>query len=309
MPDLIYHEGQRAIQEEANTVALAGHLAGWHGPISEFSGGADLFLFAHDDGGELRFTVLSGPAPMVEPVAEDTLRVRFPAGAHLPPAGKVGGLAVNLGQARRARVNGLLAHPGGGDAELRMDETFTLCRKYLAPSLSTATSPACGPSTRCAIALDDAWLLGLLARAETTFLASIGPSGMPDVAHRGGPPGFVTLDAAARTLAWPEFVGDGVFKSAGNVRALGRLTLLVLDTETGDGAELIGSGRYRNVRTQRSQRLEPLLQFRDQYPVQGEMTCHVDHALRLSAVVHPRQRIEKALKVTSQSTTSDQAPR
>ena len=221
----------------------------------------------------MRFTVLSGPPPMVEALGEDRMQVHFPAGAEPPPAGRVGGLAVNLSLARRARVNGTFVFGENRAAELRAEETFTLCRKYLAPSISKATAAMCGPAARCPVALDDDWLTALLARAETTFLASIGPSGMPDVAHRGGPAGFVTLDPTTRTLAWPEFVGDGVFKSAGNVRSLGRLTLLVIDIESGDGAEFIGRGEYRNVRTQRSERLEPLLQFRDQYPVQGEMTC------------------------------------
>jgi hypothetical protein len=308
MRDLSYHDGQRTIQQEAGTVTLADRLGAWHGPIAEFSAGADLFLFAHDDGGTLRFTVLSGPPPMVEAVAEDTLAVRFPAGADVPPSGKVGALAVNLGLARRARVNGTLTHGEGCASELRLEETFTLCRKYLAPSVTSAEAPACGPLERTEIAIEDPWLVEVLGRAETTFLASIGPSGMPDVAHRGGPPGFVTLDPATRTLAWPEFVGDGIFKSAGNVRSLGRLTLLALDIETGDGVEFIGKGAYRNVRTQGRERLEPLLQFADKYPLQGEMTCHVERALRLTAAVHPRQRIEKALKVTSQNTLREQSP-
>jgi Pyridoxamine 5'-phosphate oxidase len=308
MPPLKYHEGQRAVQDEANTRALADHLSEWVGPVAEFSMGADMFLMAHDDGTALRFTVLSGPAPMVEVAGPSRLRLLFPDGADLPPAGRIGGLAMNLSLARRARINGAIS--GGPDGiELEADETFTLCRKYMAPSLTTAETVTCGPTARTEVPLDDPWLTALLAQAETSFLASVTPAGAADVAHRGGPAGFITLDPTTRTLSWPEFVGDGVFKSAGNVRATGRMTLLVLDTETGDAAEIVGAGGYRNVRTQRSQRLEPLVQFRDHYPVQGEITCTVERALRLEGLFHPRNRIEKALKVTSQFTPDDQAPR
>jgi hypothetical protein len=82
----------------------------------------------------------------------------------------------------------------------------------------------------------------------------------------------------------------------------------VVDTDSGDAAELIGTGSYENLRTQRSQRLEPLVQFRDHYPIQGTIRCTLDGAIRLKRVMQPRRRIEKALKVTSRSTPDEQAP-
>jgi hypothetical protein len=308
MPPLKYHPGQVAVQVEANTQPLADHLAHWVGPVAEFATGADMFLFATAaEGGALHFTVLSGPAPLAEVAGPAALRMAFPGCGPRPAAGRVGGLAISLGLARRARINGELSDVGG-QPELQADETFTLCRKYMAPSLSAGCEPHAGPTASEPLELDDPYLSDLLSCAETSFLASVSPDGGPDVAHRGGPAGFLTLDPATRTLTWPEFVGDGVFKSAGNVRATGRLTLLVVDTGTGDGVELIGSGGYANVRTQRSARLDPLVQFRDHYPLQGTMTCTIERALRLRGLMHPRTRIEKALKVTSSSTVDDQAP-
>jgi hypothetical protein len=308
MPPLTYHHGQVAVQNEANTRPLADHLAHWVGPVAEFAHDADMFLLAAPaDDGALHFTALSGPAPLVEVAGPATLRMAFPGPGPRPAPGRVGGLAINLGLARRARINGSLAGRGGG-LELEADETFTLCRKYMAPSLSRGSEPHSGPTACEALEFDDPDLARLLARAETSFLASISPDGGPDVAHRGGPPGFLEFDGGTHTLTWPEFVGDGVFKSAGNVRATGRLTLLVVDIESGDGVELVGHGGYTNVRTQRSARLDPLVQFRDHYPLQGTMTCTIVRAVRLRGLMHPRARIEKALKVTSRSTVDDQAP-
>lgn len=307
---LIYHNGQLAVQEEAGTRVVAEKLASWVGPVGPFSLGADMFLLAlPDEGGAPRFTVLSGKPPLVEVVDDTALRLRFPKGAVPVPGGTVraGGLAINLAEARRARVNGIL-HVDSGEAALEAAETFTLCRKYMAPSLALAEPLHTGPAARTPVALDDPWLAGLLAHAETAFLASISPDGGPDVAHRGGPPGFITLDATTRRLTWPEYLGDGVFKSAGNVRATGTVTLLVLDLETGDGVELAGRCGYTNHVSDR-RRVAPLIQHKDPYPVQGIMTCAVDTATRLTAVVHPRRRIEKALKVTSRSTIQEQAPR
>lgn len=308
MPPLNYHSGQIAVQEEANTRPLADHLANWVGPVAEFATGSDMFLLAAPGEDEaLHFTVLSGPAPLVSVAGPAALRLEFPGSGPAPVPGRVGGLAINFALSRRARVNGEL-QACGRDIELHADETFTLCRKYLAPSLSLGSEVHSGPVAREEMALDDPYITRLLAGAETSFLASAAPDGAPDVAHRGGPAGFIELDAASRTLSWPEFVGDGVFKSAGNVRATGKVTLLVLDSESGDGAEFVGTGAYTNSRTQRSARLEPLVQFRDHYPLQGSMSCIIESAVLLRGLTHPRKRIEKALKVTSSSAVDDQAP-
>ena len=310
MPQLSYHAGQIAVQEEAKTRHVAEKLAHWVGPVGEFALGADLFLFATADAdGVLSFAVLSGEPPLVEVVGESELRLRFPPGlASLSPTPVAcGGLAISLGLARRARINGMLV-PNGGASELAAAETFTLCRKYMAPSLALEERPHVGPVACEPLALDDPWLAGLLARAETSFLASVSPDGGPDVAHRGGPPGFLELDAAARRLTWPEYVGDGVFKSAGNVRATGTITLLVPDHDSGDGVEVVGRGDYCNIRPERRQRLDALVQHREPFPIQGEISCDVIRAVRLRQLLHPRRRIEKAIKVTSRSTVDEQAP-
>jgi hypothetical protein len=308
MPPLRYHEGQIAVQQEAKTTQIAERLAHWVGPIAEFAQISDLFLFAISDPEQiLRFTVLSGKPPLMKTRKGSEIRLQFPSdrAPRITTPTLCGGLAIHLGQARRVRTNGRLI-PMAEGVDLEAHETFTLCRKYMAPSLALDDRPHLGPVAREPLAFDDPWIPDLLARAETSFLASISPQGGPDVAHRGGPPGFIKLDVSARRLTWIEYVGDGVFKSAGNVRATGSMTLLIPDFENGDGVELIGRGEYTNQRTDR--RVDPLVQHRDPFPSQGIMTCEIMRAFRLRGLLHPRKRIEKALKITSRSTVDEQAP-
>lgn len=311
MPPLKYHSGQLAIQSEAKTTLIAEQLAHWVGPVAEFAHGADLILLvAADADTTLAFTALSGVPPLVEPLnGSDGLRLRLP-----PNLGRLslsptfyGGLAISLANARRARINGRLVQRGDS-TELETTETFTLCKKYIAPTIALDDQPHIGPVSREPIALTDLWLTDLLARAETAFLASLSPEGKPDVAHRGGPPGFLQLDAEAGSLTWKEYVGDGVFKSAGNLRATGKLTILVPDLDTGNSVELIGRGEYKNLRTDRKQRLDPLVQHREDFPIQGVITCEIDRAVMLRELLRPRRRIEQAIKITSRATSSEQAP-
>lgn len=329
MPPLKYHAGQTAIQAEAKTTHVAERLAYWVGPFAEFAQGADLFILttANPDG-TLGFTVLSGAPPLVQfgddanaPVRYkpgesaspevSEVRIRFrpglgPAASTLTTPTPCGGLAINFAQARRVRLNGLLTS-GAKASELLAAETFTLCRKYIAPSRPLEDAPHVGPVTREPLPLDDPWLARLVALSETAFLASINPDGRPDVSHRGGSAGFLKLDAAARRLTWNEYVGDGVFKSAGNIRANGIVTLLVPDLASGDGVELIGRAEYANQRTQRGQRLDALEQHGEHFPLQGVMTCHISRAMRVQGLMRPRERFEN-IAVTSRSTVDEQAP-
>lgn len=303
---LQYHAGQIEVQEEANTREVAEMLADWVGPVGLFASVADLIVMATaDEAGDLRFATVSGEAPLVEVVADETIRIDG-----LTPAiggGSVlaGGLAISLAQLRRARINGRLTLDGSGSI-LEALEAFTNCRKYVVPSLAVDGVLRAGPSEAVELSLDDPWLTGVIARAETSFLASVSPEGQPDVSHRGGAPGFLRFDSA--TLTWPEYVGDGMLKSAGNIRATGRASLLVLDLESGDAAELTGTAAYRNVRTTKQPRLDPLLERKRAFPLQGEMSFQLDGARRLTSLVAPRRRLERALRVTCASSIDDQAP-
>lgn len=311
MKPLAYHAGQLAAQGEAGTTRVAQKLADWVGPVPDFARGADLIVLATPDaGGELRFAVVSGSPPLVQIVEASELRLGLPpaAGMNVRMPAACGALAISLGLARRARVNGTL-RLGAVGPELLVTEAFTLCRKYMTPSVALEPALRVGPGLREPVTLDDPWLADLVARAETSFLGSVSPAWMPDVAHRGGRPGFLQFDPATRRLSWTEYVGDGVFKSAGNVRATGTMALLVPDLGSGDGAVLFGRGEYVTDASARTPREDALVQHRDEFPPQGVMTCAIARAERLRGLLHPRERIARAPRVTSRSTVPEQKPR
>jgi len=307
---LRYHDDQIRIQEEANSRHVAEKLAHWTGPVERYAATADLFLLSVVRlGGELGFTALSGPPPLVEVVEAGKLCFHPALAAILPLRSPtlVGGLVINLARAERARLNGVLCPRADGILELVTSEMFTLCRKYMAPTAGVNPEIMAGPVNREPMDLESSWAAGVIARAETTFLASVNPAGVPDVAHRGGPQGFLALDAAKQRLQWPEFVGDGVFKSAGNVRATKTTTLLVPDLATGDALELAGTAIYETLLFQRRPRTDPLLRLRDPFPVQGRMVLHIESAYLLRSFVWPRQATTGP-RVTSCSSIDQQVP-
>jgi hypothetical protein len=151
-------------------------------------------------------------------------------------------------------------------------------------------------------------LVDTIARGETAFLVTQTPDGGADVSHRGGQPGFLHFEAARTTISWTEYLGDGMFVSTGNLRDHARFALIVLDLASGDAARLDGTATYTNVRRDRHERVDALLQASEPFPIQGRMEATVERTSRLVGFCHPRVRVERRARITSADSTAVQHP-
>jgi predicted pyridoxine 5'-phosphate oxidase superfamily flavin-nucleotide-binding protein len=70
-----------------------------------------------------------------------------------------------------------------------------------------------------------------IARARMFFLATADSNGQPDCSYKGGMPGFVRV-IDDRTLAIPDYDGNGQYRSWGNVMVNPRVGMLFVDFET-----------------------------------------------------------------------------
>ena len=309
---LSYHTGQIEVQTEANSRPaadmLAERLAGRSSRSISFYESADLLVLATPDAsGVLRFTALSGTAPLLTPADDEALLL--PKGTSgLRNGVQAGAIAIDLEQRRRARANGRIVLRDGRPA-IEAAEELINCRKYIAPSVALDAGLHCGPVSRETIAPVDARLRSVLDTVETAFLASVSPEGRPDVSHKGGPPGFICFDPESRLLSWLELIGNGMFKSAGNVRATGVVSMLALDLAFGDAYEFSGRGEYRSELRYAEPRDKGLWPSEFAFPTQGVMTVQVDEVTLLRGLIRPRQRVESIVKITACSPAEDQVPR
>jgi predicted pyridoxine 5'-phosphate oxidase superfamily flavin-nucleotide-binding protein len=62
------------------------------------------------------------------------------------------------------------------------------------------------------------------------FLATTDAQGFPECSYKAGAPGFVRV-IDAKTLAFPSYDGNGMFKSLGNIQFSGKIGMLFLDFE------------------------------------------------------------------------------
>ena len=67
-----------------------------------------------------------------------------------------------------------------------------------------------------------------IARSSMFFLATADAEGQPDVSYKGGVPGFVRV-VDEQTLAFPDYDGNGMFKSLGNILVNPKVGLLFID--------------------------------------------------------------------------------
>lgn len=67
-------------------------------------------------------------------------------------------------------------------------------------------------------------------RCSMFFLATADAEGQPDVSYKGGMPGFVRI-IDEESLAFPDYDGNGMFKSLGNILVNPKVGLLFVDFE------------------------------------------------------------------------------
>lgn len=163
----------------------------------------------------------------------------------LAPGAALGMLGIELQTRRRNRVNGRVAALQDDGFVLQVEQTIGNCPKYIQTRELDAI-PA-GHSTGAVESMEalDAQALALLARSDTLFIAThAAPSGSrseggSDVSHRGGLPGFVVVENARQFLV-PDYVGNAMFMTIGNLESNPRAGVLFIDFDSGDLLSLAG---------------------------------------------------------------------
>jgi predicted pyridoxine 5'-phosphate oxidase superfamily flavin-nucleotide-binding protein len=164
------------------------------------------------------------------------------AAAFEPPGGPIGLLAIEPGTRSRIRLNGTAVRTPDGIL-VDVTEVFGNCRKYIqrrAPG--HGLDPPRKPQRRTGTGLDE-YQAALIRRADTFFIASSHPQRGADASHRGGSPGFVEVCGEPGTLRFPDYPGNRMFQTLGNITVDPRVGLLFADWDTGSVLQLTGRAR------------------------------------------------------------------
>ncbi|MDH4143825.1 MAG: pyridoxamine 5'-phosphate oxidase family protein [Acidimicrobiia bacterium] len=80
-------------------------------------------------------------------------------------------------------------------------------------------------------------------RSPFFWLATADADGWPDVSYKGGRPGFCRILDDERTLAFPSYDGNGMYRSMGNLAENPRVGLLFVDFERSQRLRVKGTAR------------------------------------------------------------------
>ncbi|MGW5345721.1 pyridoxamine 5'-phosphate oxidase family protein [Streptomyces sp. HUAS TT3] len=247
-----YHQGSLAVQERVGVRELAEHVGrsigtGIKDVAADFlARQPHLVVGAADAAGRLWASLLTGPPGFVRATGTDRIAVTggLPAGdplaGALATAGtRVGTIALDPRTRRRMRLNGIL-EPAPGGFVVAAEQVFANCPKYL--QKRQPLEPAAeGPGV---VRRGDALTAGQqrAVRAADTFFVTTTAEDGADASHRGGLPGFVEV-LSPTELSWPDYPGNAMFLTLGNLAADPRAGLLFPHWETGAVLQLSGRAR------------------------------------------------------------------
>ncbi|MYR40731.1 pyridoxamine 5'-phosphate oxidase family protein [Streptomyces sp. SID5910] len=251
-----YHSGEIAVQERAGLAREAGYALGGIGatvpPVArEFLAEQPLIVLGGSDrAGRIWATQLTGPPGFIRvpdprtvtidalPLPEDPLADILATGSRP----RIGMIAIEPATRRRMRVNGR-AHREGDALHVDLDQVIANCPKYLQKRHYVETRPG-DDTTVARTAVEGTELTPAQQRtvraADTFFVATASDQGDADASHRGGNPGFVQV-LSPTLLRWPDYTGNAMFLTLGNLLLNASAGLLVPDWETGTTLHLSGT--------------------------------------------------------------------
>lgn len=216
--------GTQAFLSEQRMVMLAA-IDGSHAPWASVLSGMPGFARAIDN----RTVQIDAQPAEGDPLVEG-----------LRPGAPVGLLAIDLATRRRVRLNGTAEPLPDGAFHLRVAEVFGNCPKYIQRRELSADAPVASRGqlvrdARRVTPAQRAWI----EEADTFIIATAHPTRGADASHRGGNPGFVRF-VEDDLLVWPDYTGNMMFQTLGNLIVDPAAGLLFLDFTHGRTLQLTG---------------------------------------------------------------------
>jgi uncharacterized protein len=246
-----FHSGEIAVQERAGVRDIAEDVG--EGIADHLPPGASDFLERRqmavlgtvDNRGNVWASVVTGDPGFIETVDDRTLKISAripssdPLGRNLATEKHVALFTPDFVSSRRVRVNGRGIIKCGA-IYITTEEVYGNCRRYLQERIFVGTrqTPAANPTASVSAELS-ASQQEQISRADTFFIATDNPERGADVSHKGGNPGFVRI-LDSRRIAFPDYNGNSMFNTLGNVTVNPNAGLLFIDFDSGRTRQLTG---------------------------------------------------------------------
>ena len=259
-PDRIFHDGEIAVQERdgaRDAVKRFGNrmvrpfMPDQHRAFFEM---LPFIVIGMLDGvGRPWITLAAGKPGFMRSPDEHTLKIGSTPllagelGCAPGTGDKIGLLGIELPTRRRNRMNGYITETHADGITVHVDQSFGACPKYIQTrdvQWRDDGSVRSAPPVRSQTISEEAKTI--IERVDTFFISSRttevnhDPRSGVDASHRGGRSGFVRV-INDHALVFPDFAGNRMFNTLGNIQSDGRIGMVFTDFETGDAVFLTGS--------------------------------------------------------------------
>ena len=250
---LSYHAGELAVQERAG-VGTEGLAAGdMYRPsmptgVQRFLAMQQLAILSTQDAdGRVWASMRSGLPGFLR--ALDPTKVEIGGYSHpddplltnLATPSLTGMLAIQLAARQRIRLNGTAQLRLDGKIVLTTQQVYGNCPQYIQARAVIGERPASVTAAGASSRLDTR-LRHWIEQADTLFIATAHPESGADASHRGGRPGFIRVEDETRLLV-PDYSGNRMFNTLGNLAAYPQAGLLLPDFQSGAALQLSGSAQ------------------------------------------------------------------
>ncbi len=247
-----FHGGELVVQRQAGVEAGAARLApmitrgqlraGTAASIARMTFAA---MTARDRAGRLWTSPLLGPPGFLHAASATTLEINTSLASADPlhglPGGQaVGVIAIDFLARRRVRINGSLTSGAAGRLTVDVDQAYGNCPQYIQQRrLHIDRLPNENRARLYSGKILRPTDIRLIEAADTFFLGTTHAISGNDASHRGGSTGFVRV--AQEHLSWPDYPGNNMFNSFGNLFSDPTAALLFIDFRAGVALQLSGS--------------------------------------------------------------------
>jgi hypothetical protein len=246
-----FHRGELAVQRRADVQVQAARLAAMvargqlrTGMAAFISAATFAAICARDKTGRLWISPIFERPGFLSVTSPTTLQVSVSVPdseplCGLPEGQPVGVIIMDLMARRRVRINGVLGVAGVDQLTIDVDQAYSNCPQYIQQRRLRIERPVDDRHER--LYLGDTLRandIRLIETADTFFLGTTHPASGNDASHRGRPPGFVRV--TPEHLWWPDYPGNNLFNSFGNLAVDPAAALSFIDFRHGTSLQLSG---------------------------------------------------------------------
>jgi predicted pyridoxine 5'-phosphate oxidase superfamily flavin-nucleotide-binding protein len=248
----VFHQGELSVQNltgegavaAQNSKMISSHFS--NGMINFLKTQQFAILSSTDHKGNVWVTLLTGEPGFAEVLDEQRLVIQAgllsadPLAAELTKEKQIGLLIIDTIRRIRLRINGT-AIMEKEQLLVTAHQIYGNCPKYIQ---KRSLRPENEASRLLKSAQRNKELSqqqqDRIALADTFYIGSMSDKGEMDASHRGGNSGFIhVLDA--KTLMFPDYFGNSMFNTLGNIYSNPSSGLLFIDYEHGHSLQLTGS--------------------------------------------------------------------